>query len=280
MNYFSKLYGNTKQTIKFLALTSIIISVFGALLPFFFLIITLISDSNIDFTFILNVLTDNRFVSSLENSLLLSIFSATIITTLSCIGALFFRKIDLTSNKLLYGLAIIPAFVPDQVFGIAGRMLFDPTIGLISDQIAKNILVDRYSSLLLVSFILIMKWLPLMTILCDAIIAAIPIDLYYSTKMDFKSFFLQTRYTYFPNLKEVLILIFAIMFLIGFRQHELAFELTSSSSGFASETWSLWNYKQVFSFNQNSKAVIEALSVLILLMIPILTIKTMAQKLT
>jgi multiple sugar transport system permease protein len=280
MRYFSNLFGNTKRTIKFLALTSFIISLIGALLPLIFLLMTLISDKNICLNLITEVLEDKRFISSLENSFFLSLLPATLITILSCIAALFFRKIDLTGNKWLYGLAIIPAFIPDQVFGIAGRMILDPTIGLLSEQVAKNLLVGRFYSLLLVTFFLLIKWLPLMIVLCDSMIAAIPSDLYFSSKMDFKSFFLQTRYTYIPHLKEVLVLIFAIMFLIGFRQHELAFELTSSSGGFVSESWSLWNYKQIFSFNQQSKAVIEAISVLILLMIPVLTIKTMAQKLS
>ncbi|MCD4665901.1 MAG: hypothetical protein K8R68_11580, partial [Bacteroidales bacterium] len=221
---------------------------------------------------------DSRHLSSLLNSFLLAFFVATVITILSFFISLLFRKINLTGNRIIYGLAIIPVFIPDQVFGIAGRIIFDPTIGLLSG-ICKSIIIDRYSSLLLVAFFVILKWLPLMIVLCDAVINAIPKDEYFQIIMDHKSFVKQTKYTFLPHLKGILILIFSIMFLIGFRQHELAYELTSSGGGFVSETWSLWNYKEIFEFVNFGEAAIEALTVLILLLIPIITIKNQAQKL-
>jgi len=278
MNYFTILFGNTKRSIKILALCSFLIAILGAFMPFVLLIFILLGDGSLNLMYIYNTILDSRHLSSLQNSFFLSLVTAFILTFLSCLFALFFRRIDLTGNKLIYGLAIIPAFIPDQIFGVAGRMIFDPTIGLFSEILPKSILIGRYSSLLLVTLVLLMKWLPLMIILCDSMINTIPNDLFYSTIMDHKLFADQIRFTYLPYIKEILVMIFAIMFLIGFRQHELAFELTSSSGGLVSETWSLWNYKQIFEFNQLGKAAIEALTVLFLLLIPILVIKNQSQK--
>lgn len=276
MNNFSVLFGNTKNTIKALSLGGFILSLLGALMPFVFILVFALK--TVTLTKVSDIIFDSRHLSSLLNSFLLAFFVATVITVLSFFIALLFRKINLTGNRIIYGLAIIPVFIPDQVFGIAGRIIFDPTIGLLSG-IYKSIIIDRYSSLLLVAFFVLLKWLPLMIVLCDAVINSIPKDEYYQTIMDHKSFFKQTKYTYLPNLKSIIILIFSIMFLIGFRQHELSYELTSSGGGFISETWSLWNYKEIFEFVKFGEAAIEALTVLVLLLIPIIVIKNQAQKL-
>lgn len=280
MSYFSVLFGDTNKSIKFFALSGFSLAIIGAIMPFVLLVIILAGKEGLSLPVIINTLFDTRHLNSLLNSFFLSVIIAGIVTLLSCLIALLFRKLDLTGNRIIYGLAIIPAFIPDQVVGIIGRIVFDPTIGLLSDVSNQSLLMGRFSSLLLVVLFVVLKWLPLMVILCDAMIYSIPNDLYYITIMDMESFGKQVRYTYLPQMKNILIIIFAILFLLGFRQHELVIELTSSGPGFTSETWSLWNYKQVFAFDQVGKAAIEAIMILFLLLIPIVVIKNHAQRIS
>ncbi len=277
MNYFSVLFGNTRYSIKVMTTGAFALSILAAVMPFVFIIVSALSLQNFSFSRFVHIVGDPRHLASLANSFFIAFVAAVLITILSFVIALFFRKINLTGNRIIYALAIIPIFIPDQVFGIAGRIVFDPSIGIFADTFS-TLIINRYSSLILVVLFVILKWLPLMIVLCDAVIGSIPKDEYYQTIMDHRSFFRQVKYTYYPYSQGILILIFSIMFLIGFRQHEMAFELTSSGGGFVSETWSLWNYKEIFEFVNFGSAAIEALIVLILLLIPIIAIKNQAQK--
>lgn len=277
MNYFSVLFGNTRYSIKVMTTGAFALSLLAAIMPFVFIIVSAFSLQDFSFSRFVAIVGDPRHLAALANSFFIAFAAATLVTILSFLAALFFRKINLTGNRFIYALAIIPVFIPDQVFGIAGRIIFDPSMGIFADTFS-TLIINRYSSLALVVLFVILKWLPLMIVLCDAVIDSIPKDEYYQTIMDHRSFFRQIKYTYYPYSKGILILIFSIMFLIGFRQHEMAFELTSSGGGFVSETWSLWNYKEIFEFVNFGGAAIEALVVLILLLIPIIAIKNQAQK--
>jgi ABC-type sugar transport system permease subunit len=116
-----------------------------------------------------------------------------------------------------------------------------------------------------------------MIVLADVSIYSIEQETLFQAKMDFKSFKKSARYVYLPKMKEVLFIIFSIGFLIGFRQHELAYELTSSGGGFTAETWSYWNYREMFEFANIANAAIEAIFILLVLLVPILTIRKKAQ---
>jgi ABC-type sugar transport system permease subunit len=105
-------------------------------------------------------------------------------------------------------------------------------------------------------------------------------DELYQARMDYKSFFKAARFVYIPQMKEVLLVIASLGFLIGFRQHELAYELNSGGGGFVAETWSYWNYEVMFGFAKLSHAALESILILIILTIPIQIARKQAQRLS
>lgn len=281
MNRIFLLFGRSAKIIEIFALTSIGIAFLGAIFPIIFFAYSIISDLNYtgNFNRIIKILLDERHINAIFNSFFIATIFGVLLTFLSGAIALIFRWVKLTGNTFIYGLSVIPLLIPDYVFGIAGRILLDPTIGIMSSVISKSILINKISALFLITICILIKWLPSMIIIADASILLIEQEVKFQIQMDFKSFYKSVLYVYLPEMKKVLLLIGCIGFLIGFRQHELVTELTSSGGGFSAETWSIWNYKELYEFAKITNAVFEAVIVLFLLLIPIIIIKNQAKKL-
>jgi len=71
---------------------------------------------------------DDRNVNAMGNSLAVGFGVAVLLTVISILAALCFRWCNLTGHSTIYMLSILPLTVPDYVFGVAGRVMFDPSV--------------------------------------------------------------------------------------------------------------------------------------------------------
>lgn len=282
INRLQQLYGNSINWLRIVCWMAISLAAAQAILSLFFIIYSgFVSENHIyGIKGIIDIWSDPRYLHAILNSFYLALVVSVTLTLLSATVSLIFRWCYLTGNKFIYSLSIIPLLIPDQVFGIVGRMVFDPSIGILGNLFPKSLLIDHYSAIGLIGIVTVIKWLPVMIVVSDSSILAMGRDELFQISMDYSSFLKAVRSVYLPQMKNVLFIIFSLGFLIGFRQHELAYELTSSGGGFVAETWSIWNYRVMFEFNDIARASIESLFVLVLLLIPILTIRKQAQNLS
>lgn len=220
--------------------------------------------------------TDPRNLSAMANSLIVGATVGSTLSLASTLIALAFRWCGLTGNKLIYLLSIVPLIIPDYVFGVAGRVVFDPSIGLLAGVMPETLLINRGSALLLVALVVFIKWLPIMIVFADSAILSMRASALHQTQLDFPSFWRAVRLVYLPELRRTIPIIASLGFLIGFRQHELAYELTSSGGGFDAETWSSWNYRVIFEFAGLARASADGLLALLVLLIPIQVIRILA----
>jgi multiple sugar transport system permease protein len=227
---------------------------------------------------IYSVISDSRDIGGLLNSLYVGFISSFILIVLGLFIAMLMLWCGLSGNLRIYILSVLPILIPDRLWGIAGRILFDPTIGLFSSMVPQTLIINYSSSIFLIVLILMLKWLPIISVAIDAIIVTMGIEKVAQIKMDFKSQYKACFTVYMPYLRDPLIMIGCLVFLIGFRQHEMITELTSSGGGLVVESWSIWNYKELFEFAQLTRATIEALFVLIVLLIPITIIKNIGKR--
>jgi ABC-type sugar transport system permease subunit len=273
------LFGQDAGWITKTAILSVVLAILGAAGPTLFLLFLSFSPSDASATSYMQMpWTDPRYIDALLNSLGVGIGMTLLLTLGSCCIALVFRRLDLTGNPFIYAVSAIPLLVPDFAFGVAGRMVLDPSVGLLGRFLPPELLIDRIWALSAVIAVATLKWLPVMTVVADASLASIPERQQDQIRIDFSSYLEAIRLVYLPSMTPQLLLIASLSFLIGFRQHELALELTSSGGGFAAELWSSWNYRVIFEFAQLNKAAIDALFVLPLLLGIILFIKAEAQK--
>jgi len=282
MSQLRSLFGKSARWLSIISWIALVLALSQAIIPMIFIVYSGFIDDNAikNLSDMLEIWKDYRHVQATINSFILSLIVSSVLTIISAVAALVYRWCGLTGNRYIYGISIIPLLIPDQVFGVAGRVVFDPSIGILAGWLPATLLLERFSALSLSSMVTIAKWLPAMIVVADSSILSMGHTTLFQVKMDFTSFLRAIRFVYLPQMKEVLFIIFSLGFLIGFRQHELAYELTSSGGGFAAETWSLWNYREVFEFNYLARAAIESLLILILLLIPILIIRRQAQNLS
>lgn len=282
INRLQKLYGNSINWLRIVCWLAISLAAAQAILSLFFIIYSgFVSENKIyGIKGIIDIWSDPRYLHAILNSFYLALVVSVTLTFLSAAVSLIFRWSDLTGNKFIYSLSIIPLLIPDQVFGIVGRMVFDPSIGILGNLFPKSLLINHYSAIGLIGIVTVIKWLPVMIVVSDSSILSMGKDKLFQISMDYSSFLRAVRSVYLPQMKNVLFIIFSLGFLIGFKQHELAYELTSGGGGFVAETWSFWNYRVMFEFNDIARASIESLLVLALLLIPILTIRKQAQNLS
>lgn len=212
---------------------------------------------------------DSRFLAALFNSVLIGISVAFLLGTLTTFFAAMLFWTDLTGNRIFYAICLIPLLIPDYVFGLTGRMVFDPTIGLLNSVVPDSLLVMRSSSLLLIVGLVVLKWLPPLYVLADLRIQGLSDRLRDQIHLDCGSFFSAFKLILGRRLLPISLLIACFGFLTGFRVQELATELTSGGGGLSGETWPVWNYRVLFEFGKLNDGLIESTIVILVLLVPL-----------
>ncbi|MBA2591440.1 MAG: hypothetical protein M3495_06660 [Pseudomonadota bacterium] len=271
MNRLFHLFGDSARWISLVSWSAIIVALATALAPLAFILVVSFSEYHAlgGGDGLIAEWLDDRNVNAMGNSLAVGFGVAVLLTVISILAALCFRWCNLTGHSTIYMLSILPLTVPDYVFGVAGRVMFDPSVGLFAEWLPDSLLFDRTSALLMVVAITILKWLPLMIVIADAAIFALGSPIFYQTMVDFTRFRRAVGLVFLPQLGKATALIASLGFLIGFRQHELAYELTSSGAGFDAEMWSNRNYRVIFEFAGVARAAADGLLALGVLFVPI-----------
>lgn len=272
----SRLFGPSAKTLTILCWTAIVLACSSAIIPLGFILYEIVGSygaaGGIDG--IIGTWFDSRNVTSLGNSLFIGVAVSLTLSVASVVAALLLRWCCLTGSKLIYTLAVIPLMIPDYVFGVAGRILFDPTMGLLAGWLPVTILLNRGSALGIVVFITLIKWFPVSAVVADSTILALRQPVLDQAALDFTNFKRAAFLVYLPQICQILPVVLSFGFLVGFRQQELAYELTSSGGGFVAETWGNWNYRVAFEFAAPARAATDALLTLIILLAPIYFLST------
>jgi len=276
-----KLFGRAARVLSVLFWATVVLAATSAIFPLLFIIFFGIFGGQIaGISEVIRIWVDSRHLNAVINSLFLAVGTSLLLVALSTAVALVFRWARLTGHRLIYALSVVPFLIPDYVFGVLGRAVLDPSTGLLSGWVSSSLLINRYSALGTVLVVSIVKWLPVMVVVADSSLLGLGRDYLNQIEMDFSKFRSAAATVYLPEMSTTLLVIAGFGFLVGFRQHELAYELTSGGRGFSAETWSHWNYRVLFSFANIGHAATEALFALIVMLIPILLIRRQAQLLT
>lgn len=262
-------YGKNARPIATICWLALIVSFAGVLASLAFIIPHFVNTVARADVGVAEIWLDPRHIQALTNSLFVAgIFSGS--TCLLSTGvALGLRALRMSGDWRIYLMSVTPLLIPDYVLGVAGRVMFDPTIGVLADLVSKDILSSRWMALTLSVFVLMFKWLPAMIVFADSAIYALNRPEADQASLDFPSFGRAVKLVYWPEIRVILPLIWAMTFLIGFRLHEFSQELTAGGAGFNAELWSIWNYRVVFEFVQVGRAAVESVLAILVLLIPI-----------
>lgn len=212
-------------------------------------------------------ISDPRNLQALANSVIVAIVVSLLTTGLAIFGAVIIYTYRASGDAAIYAVAMIPVFIPDYLFGLVAHTIVEPQFGILRTYVPDTIFTGRGSALASVAAATVLKWLPPSVIMVDAQIASTPSSIIRQGQLDFSSQRRFIKVAFGPRLARVIPLLAVFTFLLGFRQQELATELTANGSGFRAEMWSNWNYRTIYEFFDFTSASASAVCTLALLLI-------------
>ena len=244
------LFGPAAKPIFYLALVGLGLACLAAILPTGLLISSVLAEflQGNGINWLTSIIFDPRNLQSLVNSLIVAISVSISLSIISPILALTLYWIELNGDAWIYSLSLIPVLMPDYLVGVAGRAMLEPSFGILAGFIPEQIFAARFSALAVIAIVVTLKWLPLIVVVIDARLGSIRPSILRQAMLDFGNPISRIRVTLLPEIIRIIPLIIAFGFLIGFRQHELAIELTANGRGFSAELWSNWNYRTIYEF--------------------------------
>jgi multiple sugar transport system permease protein len=169
--------------------------------------------------------------------------------------ALLLNK-NLPGNRLLRTIILIPWAVPGVIVAIVFLWILDGSFGVFNAMLRSLGLlrgempwfVDARTALSAVIVPTIWKTYPLITLSLLAALRSIPRELYEAANVDGATSLQQFGYITWPGIRGVSLLVVMISALGVFRDVDIAFATTGGGPAGATETLSLYVYKEAFHF--------------------------------
>jgi multiple sugar transport system permease protein len=157
---------------------------------------------------------------------------------------------------LVRAASLIPWAVPSVVAALLWRWIFNDRFGVINAlllkagiiQAAHAFLTSPWQARTAVVLVEVWKTTPFMALLLLAGLQLIPDELYESAKVDGAGPFQRFRYITLPLLMPAIIVALIFRTMDAVRIFDTVYVLTGGGPGDATETLSLYAYKQMFSF--------------------------------
>jgi len=215
------------------------------------------------------LLRDGLFGIALVQTFIYTLVALVLEFGLGLLLALLLNR-ELAGRKIFRAILLLPMLLPTVVVGIIWRLIYNPSFGLINGSFrALGIdtsgwlwLSGQKTALISVILVDVWQWTPFMFLLLLAGLQSLPVEPYEAAKMDGASAWQIFRDITWPALKPTVLVVVLLRILDLVRIFDQIFILTEGGPGFATETASLYIYRNAFRFfNLNYAA---ALSVILL----------------
>ncbi|MFQ5926760.1 MAG: carbohydrate ABC transporter permease [Terriglobia bacterium] len=163
---------------------------------------------------------------------------------------------QLTGRNLFRAILLLPMLLPPVVVAVIWRLIYNPNFGLINGSF-KSLGVDtsgwmwiagQKTALLSVILVDVWQWTPFMFLLLLAGLQSLPMEPYEAARIDGASSWQTFRDITWPLLKPTVVVAVLLRLLDLVRIFDQIFILTEGGPGFATETASLYIYRNAFRF--------------------------------
>jgi ABC-type sugar transport system permease subunit len=262
-----RLFGPSVNIFAAVATAGLALAVLIAALPVVLIVATAVTEvGKVGLSELVSRALDSRNLLALSNSIIVGGVVAIVVTTMAIMLGLALHQIGLTGDPVIYMLAAIPVMIPDYVFGVVAYALIEPQFGMLRSIVPTGFLISREGALAAIAAATLFKWLPILVVVVDVQISAVPLHVKRQAALDFRSRRDLIRTVLLPRIAQILPLLSIFSFLVGFRQYELAKELTASGAGFRAEMWTSWNYRNIYEFFDYGSAAAGSLLTLAILL--------------
>lgn len=218
---------------------------------------------------------DTMFPKAFGHNLVFTLITVVCIPLISCLLAIAVERF-VRHKGIFRTLFFIPAIVPllaaailfQWIYSIDGGLL-NEALGLIGlEKLQRNFLGDSRTALGAVSFISVWKSIPFyMTILVSGL-QGIPEELEEAAKIDGANGRKVLRYVTLPLLKPILVIVFGLVVIDGFRTFDLIYATTNGGPNYATEIMTTYIYRVGFGdFRMGYATALSSVNIIFVLII-------------
>lgn len=219
----------------------------------------------------IRLFSDERFIGALGRTFYFTIVSVILSVFLGFVVAYLLQAKYAYGSGFLRTVILIPMFMTPLVAGAVFRYLFDYDYGTIN-QILNSLSIGKVQFLSSPEWALnsaiivdVWQWFPFAAIVLCAALESIPQEHLEAADIDGAGWWVKLFSMKLPFLKPAFSIVLLIRFMDAFREFDKIYILTSGGPGTASETVSVYTWRQAFQYYNTGYAA--AAGVIMLLII-------------
>lgn len=202
------------------------------------------------------VLTSDYFVTSLENSLLFTVFSAPAVVGLGVLIALFLQR-RFFGSQVVRSVVLLPWALPAAISAVLWMWVFNPAFGILDWALRSLRIINHpipwLSSPQLAPVVVIVAqvWtqIPFAVVLTMAALAAIDTETLEAATIDCGSPFKRFLYIILPEIRAMVVVLLVYNALVAFTSYDLVYAMTGGGPGTATTLLSFEIWNESFSMN-------------------------------
>ncbi len=221
----------------------------------------------------LRLFQDQEFLKSLGITLLFSVGVLLAELSLGITIGVLLMKIPFGLGRIFRTFYTVPLLISPIIVGLAWRYMYDPIFGLIYQGLGLVHLQNAFGGLSSVSWALfcvmladIWQTTPFILLVATSGLAAIPTDLYEAGRMDGANEFSLFFHITLPLLEKVIIVLSIIRGVDAFRVFDIIYALTGGGPANATQSLSIYIFKQGFTNYQMGYAMAISIVTMIILL--------------
>jgi multiple sugar transport system permease protein len=206
-----------------------------------------------------SILRDEKYRTTIFNTVLYVLVTVSISFVVGFGVALLLRNVT-RGKSLLRLILILPMTLAPIVVGLTWNWMLDPIFGLINWILGslglpiQTLLAQAGTARLVVMFVDVWQWYPLVFLIMDAGLSGLPKAPYESARIEGASGWMIFRRITLPMLRPVILVALLLRTVDAFRVFDLVRIMTDGGPGMTTETLSLYLYRTAFNFNELSRA--------------------------
>ena len=201
------------------------------------------------------IFSDRLFGTALLQTFLYTAGALALELALGLLLALLLNR-SLSGRNLFRTLMLLPMLMPPVVAAVIWRLLYNPSFGLINgtlqslgmDTSGLLWIAGQQTALASVILVDVWQWTPFMFLLLLAGLQSLPAEPYEAAQMDGATRWQVFRDVTWPLLRPTVLVAVLLRLLDLLRVFDQIFILTEGGPGFATETASLYIYRNAFRF--------------------------------
>jgi multiple sugar transport system permease protein len=228
-----------------------------------------------------NILTDKLFLKSFWNTIVYCFATTFIEVCLGTIFALVFYG-DFRGKSIVIILLILPMMLSTMVVSAVWKTLFHYDIGFINYLLSSlglqrvGWLIDPKIALWSIIIVDIWQWTPFAFIVMQAGLLSIPQEIFEASIVDGATYWQRLSQITLPIMQDQILLLCLLRTIDTFKVFSKVFALTGGGPGNATETTSLFVYREAFQyFNLGRSSAASMITLLAVILMSIFYLRRM-----